>query len=310
MRCVLLSETVDMRKHLESQIARLSDRITFVDHATDEPDLVELAAAWCPPDDAFARYPNLKAVSSIAAGADSILRCPSLPPGIPVVRVVEAAQAEMMSGFVLWHVIWHQREFAAYLAQQRDRVWQRFVQRPASDVPVSVLGYGEMGQRVARDLALLGFPVRAWSRQPKPITNHVTGYHGDAGLTAMLDETEVLINLLPLTPQTRGILNRDVFNRMKRGGYLIQVGRGEHLIEQDLLEALASGQLSGASLDVFLTEPLPADHVFWRTPNLLVTPHDACDVSVDAVGDTLLATYDALQAGRVPPHAVDRSRGY
>ena len=150
----------------------------------------------------------------------------------------------------------------------------------------------------------------AWSRTEKPTPAGITGFHGTAGLAAMLERTEVLVNLLPLTPQTVGILNRETFARMRRGGYLIQVGRGEHLVEDDLLAALASEQLAGASLDVFANEPLRPDHPFWRHPRIIVTPHDACDVSLTAVSAMLLATADAIKAGKRPPHAVDRSRGY
>ena len=311
MRCVLLSRTLDLRKRLAPEIDRLKGRVTFVDHPdADGAADVQMAVAWYPPADAFEHYPNIKAVSSIAAGADSILHCPSLPDGIPVVRVVEPAQAQMMSGFVLWHVLWHQRGFAKHLAHQRDKYWARDPQRPARDVPVGILGYGEMGRRVAGDLVRLGFPVHAWSRNAKQTSDGVTGFHGPDGLAAMLRETEVLINLLPLTHETRGILNHDTFAHMMHGGYLIQVGRGEHLVEDDLLAALDSGQLSGASLDVFLTEPLPVDHPFWSHPTIVLTPHDACDVSLAAVGQTIEATAQAIAAGVRPPHAVDRSRGY
>src|SRR5882757_5501801 len=152
MRCVFLSSNLDLRDYLGSELPRLSDRIELVDHRPSGTDAeVRLAVAWKPPDDAFARYPNLQAVCSIGAGVDNILACPSLRPGIDVVRVVDPAQAQMMSGFVIWHVIWHQRRFATYLAQQRDQLWRRLRQRAAQDVPVALLGYGEIGQRVATD---------------------------------------------------------------------------------------------------------------------------------------------------------------
>lgn len=311
MRCVFLSSSLDLRDYLGSEIPRLSDRIELVGHRAGDADPgIRMAIAWKPSDDAFACYPNLRAVCSIGAGVDNILACPSLRPDIDVVRVVDPAQAQMMSGFVLWHVIGHQRRFAAYLAQQRDQLWQRLRQRGAQDVPVALLGYGEIGQRVAADLAMLGFPVMAWSRTEKPTPTGITGFHGTAGLADMLERTEVLVNLLPLTPQTRGILNRETFGRMRRGGYLIQVGRGEHLVDNDLLAALESEQLAGAALDVFVPEPLRPGHPFWRHPKIIVTPHDACDVSLAAVSATLRATADAIEAGRRPPHAVDRAHGY
>jgi glyoxylate/hydroxypyruvate reductase len=311
MRCALVSSNLDIRRYLGAEFARIADRIEIVDHRRNGSDAdISLAIAWHPPDDAFERYPNLKAVCSLGAGVDNIVACPSLRPEIDVVRIVDPVQAQMMSGFVIWHVIWHQRRFATYLAQQRDAVWRRIRQRSAQDVPVGILGYGEIGQRVAADLAQLGFPVMAWSRTAKPTPASVRGFHGPSGLSAMLDETEVLVNLLPLTPETQGILNSELFARMRRGGYLIQVGRGEHLVDADLLAALESGQLDGAALDVFTAEPLAPEHPFWHHPKIVVTPHDACEVRVEAVATTIVATADAIRTGRRPPNAIDRQRGY
>ena len=311
MRCALVSKSLDLRGYFGAEFARIADRIEIVDHRASGPDAdVRLAVAWHPPDDAFAHYPNLRAVCSIGAGVDNIVRCPSLRPGIDVVRVVDPAQAQMMSGFVAWHAIGHQRRFATYLDQQRGGVWQRLSQRPAQNVPVGILGYGEIGQKVAADLAALGFPVMVWSRSAKLTPPSIRGFHGAAGLAAMLGETEVLVNLLPLTDETRGILNGELFGRMRRGGYLIQVGRGEHLVDEDLLVALESGQLGGAALDVFAAEPLAREHPFWSHPKIVITPHDASEVRIDAIADTLVATADAIRIGQRPPFAIDRDRGY
>lgn len=310
IHCALLSETLDLREHLASEIDRLKGRITFVDHPSVAPEDVRLAVAWDPPADGFERYPNLVAACSIGAGADSILRCPSLRDGIDVVRVVEPAQAQMMSGFVLWHAIGHQRGLLRYRDQQRAHLWQRIPQRPARDLPVAVLGFGAMGGRVAKDFAALGFPVRVWSRGPKAAPQGIAAFHGGEGFAAAVDGAEIVVNLLPLTGETRGILDRRLFARLRRGAFLIHVGRGEHLDEHDCLAALESGQLAGAALDVFAAEPLPVDHPFWSHPAVTVTPHDACDVSVGAVGDAILATAEAIEQGTTPPNTVDRARGY
>jgi glyoxylate/hydroxypyruvate reductase len=310
MRCAFVSKSLDLRAFLGAELARIAQRIEVVDHGPTGSDAdVRIALAWNPPADAFDRYPSLQAVCSIGAGVDGILTCPSLKPGIEVVRVVDPEQAQLMAGFVAWHVIGHQRGFPAYGAQQRERLWRFLGQRNAREVPVGILGFGAIGQRVAAQLSGLGFPVMAWSRTAKPNVA-VKCFHGRKGLSAMLGETEVLVNLLPLTRETRGILDGKLFAAMRRGGYLVQVGRGEHLVEDDLLAALDSGQLAGASLDVFATEPLPDAHPFWRHPSIIVTPHAACDASAAAVATTLIATADALRNGERPPLAIDRERGY
>ncbi|MGX7703970.1 2-hydroxyacid dehydrogenase [Methylobacterium sp. Gmos1] len=308
--CVLLSTTTDIRGLYGDALRTIADRVEILDHPAENPERVRLALGWRPPADAFARYPNLAALCSIAAGVDNLLACPGRPPDLPVVRVVDPDQARAMSGFVLWHVIGHQRRFATYAENQRDRVWRRIYPRDAGAVPVGVLGYGRIGRRVAGDLAALGFPVRAWSRTPQSPDPGVTHHHGPDGLAEMLGDSEVLVNLLPLTPETRGILDARLLARLRPGGYLVQVGRGEHLVEADLLAALASGHLAGAALDVFATEPLPPAHPFWDHPVIRVTPHEACDASPRAVARTLLAAADAVREGRLPPDTVDPARGY
>lgn len=311
MRCALVSATLDLRAYFGEALAGVADRVEPVLHPA--PGLagdIRLALAWNPPADAFVHYPNLEAVCSIGAGVDNLLACPSLRPEIDVVRVVDPAQAELMSGYVIWQVIGHQRGFSAYQAQQRAGRWQRQPQRTPGDVPVAVLGHGAIGSRVAADLAALGFPVLVWSRGPKILPPGQRGFHGPEGLAALLGETEVLVNLLPLTPETHGILEAGLFAAMRPGGYLVQVGRGPHLVEADLLAALDSGQLAGATLDVFAREPLAAGHPFWDHPRVLVTPHAACDADPAVVAETLAATADALRQGRRPARRVDRGTGY
>lgn len=308
--CVLLSATTDLRGLFGPALAEIADHVEILDDPAPHPERVRLALAWRPPADAMARYPNLAALCSIAAGVDNLIACPGRPPDLPVVRVVDPDQARAMSGFVLWHVIGHQRRFEAYAENQRDRLWRRLYPRDAGAVPVGILGYGKIGRRVAADLAALGFPVRAWSRSPQQADPGVVHHHGSDGLAAMLCETEILVNLLPLTPETRGILDARLFSRLRPGGLLIQVGRGEHLVEADLLAVLDSGRLAGAALDVFATEPLPPAHPFWDYPTIRITPHEACEASPRAVARTLLAAAEAVRAGRVPPDTVDPARGY
>ncbi|MGY2053056.1 2-hydroxyacid dehydrogenase [Methylobacterium sp. JK268] len=308
--CVLLSATLDLAALFGPVLAEVADVIEVVPHPAPDPAALRLALAWFPPADAFARYPNLEAVCSIAAGVDSLLASPGLPPDLPVVRVVDPEQARAMSCFVLWHVLGHLRRFRTFAENQARALWQPLGQRAAGEVTVGLLGAGRMGAQVGRDLAHLGFPVLAWSRSARPPEPGIVHRHGAEGLADLLARSDVLVNLLPLTPDTRGILNADLFRRMKPGATLVQVGRGDHLVEADLLAALDTGHLEAAALDVFSVEPLPPDHPFWHHPRILVTPHEACDASPAAVAAMLRDTAAAIATGNPIPNAVDRARGY
>ncbi|WP_421707263.1 2-hydroxyacid dehydrogenase [Algihabitans sp.] len=274
----------------------------------DDPAAIDFALAWRPQPGVLKRYPNLKVICSIAAGVDNILADPELP-DVPVVRMVDPKQSEAMALFVIWHVLWYQRRFDLYLEQQAARVWQRQPQRGAAETTVAVLGLGRMGSVVARRLAGLGYPTLGWARSPRAIEG-VEVLSGAEGLKQLLARTDALINLLPLTAQTRGLLDASFFARMKPGAYLIQMGRGPHLVENDLRAAIDSGHLTGASLDVFEQEPLPPDHDFWAHPRILVTPHCASDATADLVAVQTLAAARAAVAGAEIPNVVDRAAGY
>jgi glyoxylate/hydroxypyruvate reductase A len=312
MRCVLVSKSLDLRGYLGPQFMRAADRIEIISHPHEGPATdVRLAVAWHPPDDAFERYPNLQAVCSIGAGVDNILACPSLRPdvdGDPRRRPGAGADDVGLRGLARHRAISGAlRPIRRSSARNAGSVSACAGRRTARWAFWALARSAAGSPPISRCLAF-----RSWrGAEPKSRRQQgVRGFHGAAGLDAMLGQTEVLVNLLPLTPETKGILNRKTFARMYRGGYLIQVGRGEHLVEADLLAALEDGQLAGAALDVFATEPLPPRHPFWRHPRIVVTPHDACEVSVEAIGATFRATADAIRAGRRPPHSIDRERGY
>ncbi len=298
-RCVLLSEALDMRAYFRDVMAEHAPGVTLVDADTAEPDAVTLALAWRPPAHVFARFPNLRAVCGIGAGIDNILACPGLPEDLAVVRVLDPMQGPAMAEYVLFHVLWHHRRFGDFLGHQREGRWRRFVAPPAGDITVGILGLGRIGGEVGLALQGLGYRVAGWRRAD-----------GAAGLDAVLAQADILVNLLPLTPETRGLLDARLFARMKPGAYLIQVGRGEHLVEADLLSALDTGRLSGAALDVFAAEPLAPDHPFWRHPRIVATPHIASEASPAAVARTLARTAAELAEGRPLTAAIDRRRGY
>ncbi|WP_417584179.1 2-hydroxyacid dehydrogenase [Nitrincola sp.] len=262
--------------HFQPYAGELS---VFTQAMPHDPEKISFALLWQPDPDFFERYPNVHLVASIAAGVDNILACPSRPADLLVCRNRDPEQAAIMSTFAIWHLIGHQRNFMTYLEQQRRHQWLRQPMRAPSEVNVGVLGLGFMGERIARDCYALGFNVAGWRKQEKSTAcSGVQVFHGEKQLQGFLQRTEVLICVLPLTHETQGILNAWLFQQLLPNAYLIHIGRGAHLNTEDLFNALEQGTLTGASIDVFTDEPLPANSPFWDHPNIIVTPHDASDV--------------------------------
>lgn len=304
-----LSETFDL-------VANMADaedpRVMLLRPAeVEDPSTVTCGLAWRPAADAFDRFPNIKMVSSIAAGVDSIIACPSLPDDVTVTRIRDEEQARMMAGFAAWHVVHHHRRMGDYLIHQAHFKWDRSYRAPmAQDVTVGLLGFGLMGQHTARVLTAMGYPVLAASRSGGTAMEGVETLSGTEVIAQVAARADILINLLPLTEQTRDILNAQLFASMPPGTVLIQLGRGEHLVEPDLLAALDDGHLVAASLDVFRQEPLPKDHPFWSHPNIVVTPHKASDTTRSEILRQLADNYAVLMQGGTPPGAVNRDAGY
>ena len=287
-------------------------RLVLLDpEEVEDPAAVECALCWAPADDAFAPYPNLKLAGSIAAGVDSILACPSLPADATVTRVRDDHQADQMAGFAAFHVVWHHRRMGDYIAQQAKGTWVRSHRPPApARTTVGVLGFGLMGKAVARACAAMGFTVIASVRAPRETIPGVELVAGPDAVQQVAARADILVNVLPLTEATRDILNADLFARMPRGAALIQIGRGEHMIEEDLLAALDAGQLSGASVDVFRQEPLPDESPFWSREDVFVTPHKASDTTREETIRQLADAAEAMAQGRIPANRVDRDQGY
>lgn len=244
-------------------------------HGTD-PAEVEFVFTFRPPDDGFTGMTNLRAIFSAGAGVDAIMACPSRPTHVPVFRVEDADQALQMAGYAAFHVHWHHRDMPTYLAQQPRGEWRRTLTGLSpTHRRVAVLGFGHMGRAIARGLVALGYPVVGIARRlpdlPEPGVSHIT----TAELDAALPQIDILINVLPLTEDTRGLIDRSFLNRLPQGAALIHMGRGGQVVEADLLAAIDAGHISGASLDVFETEPLPPDHPLWTHPRILITPHVA-----------------------------------
>ena len=233
--------------------------------------LADYAVVWAPPQAFFDEQAALKGVFNIGAGVDALMRL-RLPASVPVVRLDDAGMSVQMAEYVCHAVIRHFREFDAYEADVSGGKWSYRKPRLRSDFPVGVMGLGVLGERVSRALAQFDFPVLGWSRSPKTVAG-VRCFSGEAGFTDFLAATRVLVCLLPLTPDTEGILRRDTLAQLLPGAYVINVARGAHLVDDDLLASMASGHVAGATLDVFRVEPLAAEHPFWHHPKINITPH-------------------------------------
>ncbi len=273
------------------------------------PDDIELAMVWNHPLGCLRSFRNLRCIASLGAGVDHILRDPDLPEGIPITRVVHPSMSQSMTEYVVLAVLNYCRHTDAYRDDQAGKQWRPRIPLLAQETGVGIMGLGQLGGHAARMLARLGFQVAGWSRRPKRIEG-IRCYAGATEQDAFLASTRILVCLLPLTPETRGILARGLFAKLPAGAYLINVARGAHLVEEDLLAALASGQLSGACLDVFEEEPLPPGHPFWEHPQIRITPHISSLTNPKAVVPLLVDTYHRLKAGRPLQHVVDRARGY
>lgn len=273
-----------------------------------EVEAIDAALVWLPPPGLLAGLPNLKAVFSLAAGVDAMLRDPTLP-DLPLCRMVDASLTRSMSEWVLLQVLKYHRLLDVYGAQQRSTIWRLYLPPGPAARVIGVMGLGELGTDAALTLARHGFTVHGWSRTRKEI-GEVRCHAGSDGLASFLAELDVLVCLLPLTPQTDGILNAGLFSRLKPGCRLINVARGRHLVEQDLLDALATGRIAHASLDVAREEPPPQGHPFWRHPLIDLSPHTASYTTPESGGALVAENLLRLEAGAPLLHVVDRTRGY
>ena len=231
----------------------------------------DYAVVWAPPQSFFDEQTQLKGIFNIGAGVDALVKL-RLPEGVPVVRLDDAGMSVQMAEYVCHAVIRHFREFDAYEADVAAGTWSYRKPRMRADFPVGVMGLGVLGERVSRALAQFDFPVLGWSRSAKSISG-VTCYSGDDGLQDFLAASRVLVCLLPLTPETENIMHRDNLSKLLPDAYIVNVARGRHLVDDDLIALIDEGRIAGATLDVFRTEPLPAAHAFWRHPKITVTPH-------------------------------------
>uniref|UniRef100_UPI0036D9752D glyoxylate/hydroxypyruvate reductase GhrA n=1 Tax=Photorhabdus sp. RM322S TaxID=3342825 RepID=UPI0036D9752D len=274
----------------------------------------DYAMAWAPPYEMLANRSGLKGIFILGAGVEAILkqeqqRPGMLPAGVPLMRLEDAGMGLQMREYAVATVLHYLRRMDEYKLQQGQRMWKQLESHDRRDFVIGVLGAGVLGCSVAETLVEFGFTVRCWSRTPKQI-NKVDSFYGQDQLGDFLSGSKVLINLLPDTPNTRGILNLSLFSQLKPKSYLINLARGSHLIEHDLLVAINKGYIAAASLDVFTEEPLPEMHPFWTHPRITVTPHVAAITIPNIAMDKVSENIQRIEKGELPTGVVDIKLGY
>ncbi len=273
------------------------------------PERIRYALVWKPEPGLLASLPNLRAIIALGAGVDHLFQDPQLPRTTPIVRLVDAGMAAEMTEYCVLGVLYFHRSLDHYVRLQAIWQWQRLPVIPAARRRVGIMGLGTLGRHLAQRLVTLGFAVSGWSRSAKNLEG-VSCHWGEGGLNPFLARSEILINLLPLTRSTRGILGAGTFAALPDGACLINVARGAHLMEDDLLAALARGKLRGAMLDVFSEEPLPATHPFWQHPQIIVTPHTAAPTIPELAADQVIEAIRRFESGDQPGGLVNLDQGY
>lgn len=277
-------------------------------HDEVDPLTVRYIAAWNAPPEFIAQFPNLEILFSVGAGIDQ-LPLDALPPQVRVVRMVEQGIITGMAEYVAMACLALHRDLPFFISEQRAGRWSYRHTRLASESRIGIMGLGELGRASLEILRRMGFPLSGWSRSPRVIEG-VSCFSGEAGFEAFLAQSDILVCLLPLTDETRGILCRETFAKMPVGGAVVNAGRGGHLIADDLIAALDAGQLRAAMLDVTSPEPLPESHAFYRHPAIFLTPHVAAETRHETAGNVLADNVERLLAGEPLLGEVDRARGY
>lgn len=276
----------------------------------DHPkEKVKMALVWKHPPGSLKEYPNLECIASSGAGVDFIFADKEAPKNIPITRVVDPMLASDMSEHVTALIFVYLKNLNQYKLDQTQQVWNPLPYARIKDFTIGILGLGALGALLATNLVHIGFQVQGWS-QSKKVLPSVTAYTGKTGLPGFLSSTDILVCLLPLTPDTVGILNNELFAQLPKGAYVINVARGGHLVDEDLLKALKANHLSGAALDVFHEEPLDREHPFWSHSKVHISPHCASVSDTKSVVPQIIENYRNLYSGKSLKNIVSMDRGY
>jgi glyoxylate/hydroxypyruvate reductase A len=300
------TDGVHWKKVLEAGLGPVDFRT--LDSLGNKED-IEVALAWKPPAGLIASFPNVKLIVSLGMGVDHLLADDRLPAGVPIVRIMDDGLVGQMSEYAIYWALRHHREIDKYAASQRARQWKPEDFVDTIDRRIGVMGLGSIGQDTAGKFAALGFPTAGWSRTAKNLPGIET-FHGADGLQRFLARTDILIDVLPLTRDTHGLLDAKAFAALPKGAYFINMARGGHVVDDALLAALESGQISGAALDVFNVEPLPQDHPYWTHPKVHVTPHIAGATNPRTASPGVIENIKRMRAGQALIHTVDPKTGY
>jgi len=309
MPLLLLRTESNVDRWVNSLTAALPGVEVRLASETVEAHRVKYAVVWNPPVDIFVGMSNLQAIFSVGAGVDHLSNDLHLPAGVPVIRMVDDGLTTGMVEYVLYQVLKFHREFYQYEQFQRQCEWRVLSQTLAEHRRIGILGLGVLGQAVARQLSSMGFDVSGWSRTGKDLPA-VQSFAGVDALEPFLRQTDILVCLLPLTDETRGIIDATMLSKLPRGAYLINAARGDHVVESDLLVALDQGHIKAAALDVFREEPLPVDNPLWGHPHVFITPHAAAQTGPESAALRIAEEVARVEAGVPPRNAVDMSRGY
>lgn len=301
------TDGVAWKKALEAGLGPIDYRT--LEGGLGNTDEIEVALAWKPRPGLLASFRNMKMIVSLGMGVDHLLADDKLPEGVPITRIMDDGLVGQMSEYAIYWALRHHRDIDRYEASQRARVWKPEAFVDTIHRRVGVMGLGTIGQDTARKFAMLGFPTAGWSRTPKAIPGIET-FHGADGFRAFLARTDILVDVLPLTRDTRGLLDAKAFAALPEGAYFINMARGGHVVDADLLAALDSGHLSGAALDVFNAEPLPPDHPYWTQPKIHVTPHIAGATNPRTASPGVIENIKRLRAGQPLINLVDPKTGY